>query len=74
MELMLLWLLFGLTAGLIASNKGANFVLWFVLGLLFGPFGVLFSLFAGGKRCPHCLSKIHKDATRCPQCRAQLAE
>lgn len=74
MEVMLLWLLSGLTAGFIASNKGSSFVLWFALGILLGPFGVVFSLFAGGKRCPKCMSKIHKDATRCPQCRAVLAE
>ena len=25
------------------------------------------------KACPHCKSAIHKDATRCPQCTAELA-
>lgn len=72
MEILLLWILFGIAAALIASNKGASFGLWFFLGVLLGPFAIIFAFFAGGKRCPECKSKIHKDATRCPKCQAAL--
>jgi hypothetical protein len=38
------------------------------LGVLFGPFGLLFAFLLSGKQCPHYKSRIHKDASRCPKC------
>lgn len=60
--------LFGLAAAFVARNRGGSFLLWFFMGCLFGPFGLLFSFFSGGKQCPFCMSKIHKDAIICPKC------
>ena len=42
----------------------------FVIGVLFGPFGILFSLLSSGNRvtCPNCREKIHREATVCPRC------
>lgn len=67
-----LWLLFGLAAALVANSRGGSSLLWFFLGCLFGPFGVLFSFFSGGKQCPFCMSKIHKDAIICPKCQQNV--
>lgn len=46
----------------------------FVLGLLFGPFGMLFSLLIQGNRslCPHCKELVHEQATICPHCRREM--
>lgn len=68
----IIWCLFGIGAMLIASSRGANTTLWFFLGMLLGPFGLLFALFSGGKQCPYCKSKIHKDALMCPRCQQKL--
>ena len=45
MELVLIWLFFGLASGLVAGNKGQNGCLWSFLGVLFGPFALLFAFF-----------------------------
>jgi len=68
-----IWILFGIGAAIIANSRGASGCLWFGLGVLLGPFALLFALFTGGKTCPACKSKIHKDATKCPKCQTELA-
>jgi predicted nucleic acid-binding Zn ribbon protein len=72
MPLLVIWLLFGIAAALVASSKGANGCLWFGLGVLFGPFGLLFSFFAGGQKCPYCKKNIHREAIVCPYCQKEL--
>jgi len=68
-----LWLLCGLIAGAIGSKKGEG-ILAFIIGLLLGPFGIIFALISTGNRihCPYCKEMIHKEATRCPHCREEL--
>lgn len=68
MEPLLLWLLFGIGAYFIAKNKGKNPIKWFILGILFGPFGLLFCWISGGRQCPFCKSQIHQEASICPHC------
>lgn len=72
MEIVIIWLLFGVASAFIANSKGANGCLWFFVGILLGPFGILAALFAGGKECPFCRSRIHADATVCPKCQREL--
>jgi len=67
------WLLCGTAAAVIANSKGANGGLYFLFGIMFGPFGVLGSLFASGKTCPFCHSRIYAKATVCPRCYRDLA-
>jgi predicted amidophosphoribosyltransferase len=76
MELVILiWIVCGLGAAVVASNRGADGCLWFVLGVLFGPFGLLFAFTAGQtKTCPPCQSQIPAKATRCPKCQAELGQ
>jgi hypothetical protein len=69
-----IWFLCAVAAAMIGSGKG-RCGLSFFLGLLFGPFGILFALCMTGNRrdCPSCKSKIHAEATVCPMCRSPLA-
>ena len=45
MEILILWLLFAVFSGAIASSKNRSFVGWFLIGFLFGPFGLLVAAF-----------------------------
>jgi len=70
-----IWLLFGIVASIIGSQKGSG-CLGFMLGILLGPFGVLIMIFVPGNRrtCPYCKELIHKEAARCPHCQKDLVE
>lgn len=72
MTVLTILILFGIGAAIVASNKGASGILWFFLGVILGPIGLLLAFFSGGKRCPYCKSKIHKDATICPKCQQKI--
>ena len=72
MEWFLLWLLCGFIAAFLADRKGSSTVLGFFLGLILGPFGILAVLAMSGATCPSCRSRIHKKATRCAKCQAEL--
>lgn len=41
MELVIIWLLFGFVAMIIANSKGRTGCGWFILGCLFGPFSLV---------------------------------
>ncbi len=71
MEFFAIWLVCGIAAAVVASNRGANGCLWFGLGLLFGPIGLALA-FANGRRCPHCASRISTKALVCPHCQRPL--
>lgn len=45
MELALIWLFFGIFSALIASKRNRSVLGWFLIGFLFGPFGLLFAFF-----------------------------
>ena len=68
MELFIaIWLLFGICAAIVASNRGASGCFWFGLGVLLGPIGFALA-FTTGTKCPSCASRISEDATVCPNC------
>ena len=83
MEILLIWLLFGVVTAVVASNKGRNGLGWFFLGMLLGPFGFILSLvvsknehaaekevLASGtmKKCPFCAELVKAEAKICKHC------
>jgi hypothetical protein len=44
MELLVIWSLFGVACAIIAANKNRSGFGWFLLGIILGPFGLLFAL------------------------------
>jgi hypothetical protein len=50
-----------------AEKRGGYPLTWFILGLIFGPIAFIVAI-TSGKRCPHCLSFIAKDAKVCRNC------
>jgi hypothetical protein len=71
MPFLIIWLLFGICAAVVASNRGANGFLWFCLGAVLGPIGFALA-FTTGTKCPECGSKISEKASICPSCKHRL--
>lgn len=73
------WMLFGIGAAIAASNKGRSVFGWFLLGVLLGPFGLLFVLLL-----PKTGKKVNPDYVRpggvievpdmkiCPMCAEEI--
>jgi hypothetical protein len=85
---LLLWAACACGGVFLAERRGQGKVLGFVLGLLFGPFGVFLvwcsiddprqieeSLIekSQAKRCTACWSIAHPRANLCPACRTAFA-
>jgi hypothetical protein len=65
----LVWLACGVVASIIASNRGASGLLWFAVGFLFGPLGLVFALFIQPSAiCRDCRKPVDPEATVCSHC------
>ena len=66
------WVSCGIIGMFITGAGGKGIITGFMLGLLLGPIGVVASFFVASatekKTCPHCMSKIHAQASVCPKC------
>lgn len=49
MVFVLLWVCMGVISAMIAANKGANVILYGVLGFLLGPIGIILACVAKGE-------------------------
>lgn len=74
MEIFFFWLLCAIVAAVIGGRRNRTGT-GFFLGVLFGPFGILFALLLKGNRikCSYCRELIDPQATVCPHCRTELS-
>jgi hypothetical protein len=71
MAVLLIWVLFGVASAIVASNKGRNGFGWFLMGILFGPFGLIIALVVSDKNketAAHAASLAAADSKKCPFC------
>jgi len=66
------WIICGIVAAIIASQKGSSGCGFAIVGFLLGPFGIILALLLSGEQCPYCRKKISKDASVCPYCQKEL--
>ena len=72
------WVFVAVAAGWLADQKGRSPAIWFLVGLLSGPFAVVLVGFAPRgalgryQRCRECREPIRREAVVCPFCRATM--
>lgn len=70
----LIWVLFGVAAAIVAAHKKRSGFGWFLLGILLGPFGLLFVLLLPSRQSqlppasPAPAVDFSNTTKQCPQC------
>jgi uncharacterized membrane protein YeaQ/YmgE (transglycosylase-associated protein family) len=82
MEFVVIWIICGGVAAMVASSKGGNAAAGFFMGVLLGPFGIVAAFFMGSetakvekqvgagqkKICPRCAEAVQPAALVCKHC------
>ena len=73
--IVIIWLISGIIAGVIGSQKGEG-CSGFIVGLLLGPIGIITGILSKGNRvkCPYCQKLIDRKAVKCPYCQSNIKE
>lgn len=87
MAIVIFWIMCGVAASMIFKSKGRDTTAGFLLGAIFGPFGILFALFSpkndlnmerqaivsgSSRKCPDCAELVKAEAKKCRFCGAEL--
>ena len=69
---------FGLATGLIGRNKGSSFWIWFLIGAMVPPLGLIAVILyrvekdEPERQCPNCRKALKLYVQVCPRCGADL--
>jgi hypothetical protein len=69
---------FGLATGLIGRRKGSSFFIWFLIGIVLPPLGLLAVIFyrvdkdEPERQCPNCHKALKLYVQVCPRCGTDL--
>lgn len=70
-----IWFCCALISEAIAEKRGVKLI-YFVVGLIFGPLAIIMAVSTPGTRisCPTCKEFIDKNAAACPHCQRDIME
>ncbi len=78
MEYLVIAVSFGLATAIIGKGKGSSFFIWFVIGTVLPPFGLLAVILyrvekdEPERQCPRCHKPLKLYVQVCPRCGTDL--